>query len=239
VQGPDRLVPGWWVHLDGHRFDLEELEEHVTSEGLRVVRHGDGFYLRAAEFEEFAADESSNVDRRAKEIVRIINAAAKVRVGDFGSVSVGPTALVGEDGSIQHTVHASASISMHPRMRVKGSVPGQPERPGPSEIERIAHRGLEDAEVRQALRIFGRDDVDYRDLYFVFEIVRAAARSRMHEEGWATPKEVERFRHTANSRTALGEGARHGHERTEPPKDPMPFEEAKELIRRLLSSWLS
>jgi hypothetical protein len=89
---PDQLGPGWWVRLNGDPMDLEALEESLSGEDLIVARRGDSFYLRAAEFEDFAADESASVDVRATEIVRILNAAAKVRLGDHRAVSVGSTA---------------------------------------------------------------------------------------------------------------------------------------------------
>lgn len=239
MDGYDQLAPGWWVRLDGDRLDLKGLADQLSGDLLRVVPHGDRVYLHAADFESFSADDSAAVNRRAAEILRIVNGAARVSIGDHHPVSVSATALVNTDGSIQHTVHAAASLALGPRMRTKASVTGQPERSEPSEIERVSLRGLANSDAERALRIFGRDDGDYRDLYFVFEIVRAAAGSRMYEEEWASRSEVARFRRTANSPTVLGEDARHGAERTESPKDPMPLEEAGELIRRLLALWLA
>jgi len=98
-------------------------------------------------------------------------------------------------------------------------------------------RGLTDPEAERALRIFGRDDVDYRDLYYVFEIAQRELGARMFASGTDAEAEVRRFTHTAQSPTALGDTARHGHEREQPPANPMPLAEARDLLR-ILSIWL-
>jgi hypothetical protein len=241
MEGPDRLSPGWWVRLEGDPFDLEALADALFRD-VRIARGGDHFYLRAPDFESFASADAEAVHRRATEIVRVLNGAAQVHHGDHRPISVGAAALVKEDGSIQHYVFAATAGGLRLRGRIAALTvtragTHEPEALPPSPIERMTLRGLTDADVEGVLRIFGRDDVDYRDLYFIFEIVRAAAGNQIYE--WASHAELDRFRRTANSPTALGEDARHGHERTDPPRDPMPFDEARELVRRLIASWLA
>ena len=97
---------------------------------------------------------------------------------------------------------------------------------------------LADQNAERALRIFGRDDADYRDLYHVLEIAEAAVGNRLFSDGTVTKAEIRRFKHTANSVHALGDAARHGHESTNPPSAPTPFDEAQALIQRVLSAWL-
>lgn len=96
---------------------------------------------------------------------------------------------------------------------------------------------MSDPQAERALRIFGRDDVDYRDLYHVFEIAEAAIGNRIYSDGTVTAAEVSRFKHTANSVHALGDQARHGHEATQPPSQPMSFPEAQALVGRVLRVW--
>ncbi|MBD1811084.1 hypothetical protein NDA07_18880 [Microcoleus vaginatus DQ-U2] len=56
-------------------------------------------------------------------------------------------------------------------------------------------------------------------------------------EQWTKDK-ISQFTHTANSQSAIGDDARHGVERNDPPKEPMPKSEAVALIRNLLKQWL-
>jgi hypothetical protein len=97
---------------------------------------------------------------------------------------------------------------------------------------------MQNADVERALRIFGRDDADYRDLYHVFEIAARSLGSNLYATGLVTKKEVKRFKHTANSVHALGDHARHGHQNDQPPSPPTSYDDAHELVARVLRVWL-
>ncbi|MDQ3381519.1 MAG: hypothetical protein M3546_14585 [Actinomycetota bacterium] len=109
----------------------------------------------------------------------------------------------------------------------------------PTIAERAVETALNDPHAERALRIFGRDDVDYRDLYHVFEIAEAAIGSGIYSDGTVTRAEVRRFMHSANSVRALGDQARHGHEATQPPPQPTSFAEAQALVGRVLRVWFA
>lgn len=49
----------------------------------------------------------------------------------------------------------------------------------------------------------------------------------------------ELFTRTANSRRAIGGEARHGHNRFNPPKNPIPHKEAHDLVLSLVRRWLA
>lgn len=116
------------------------------------------------------------------------------------------------------------------------SVPVAPET---TIAEQALRAALNDPQAERALRIFGRDDVDYRDLYHVLEIAEAAIGNRIFSTGAVTTAEVRRFKHTANSVHALGDQARHGHEPTQPPSQPTSFAEAQALVGRVLRVWFA
>jgi hypothetical protein len=95
-----------------------------------------------------------------------------------------------------------------------------------------------DEAVSRALRVFAQGSVRWGDLYHAFEIVQASVGGRMFDYGWISRQEANLFTWTANSPAVLGEQARHGHEQTEPPANPMAEDEAQQLIRDLVSRWL-
>ena len=95
-----------------------------------------------------------------------------------------------------------------------------------------------DESVSRALRVFAQGGVRWSDLYHAFEIVKGAVGGRIYEEGWITHEQANLFSWTANSPDAVGEQARHGHQRNEPPPNPMSEEEAGVLVRGLLRQWL-
>ena len=167
----------------------------------------------------------------------MLNGAARVAYGNSREVSVGTVALVGADGQAEIIVHATtAGLTIRTRLEVAGGG-GQPE--SGTEFDRTAEAGLTNPDAERALRILGRDDCNYRDLYAVFEIAEAALGKSLYASSVVTKAEVSRFTRTANHPLALGDVARHGHSNVEPPQNPMLFDQAHELIRRILRLWLA
>jgi hypothetical protein len=95
-----------------------------------------------------------------------------------------------------------------------------------------------DETVSRALRVFAQGSVRWSDLYHAFEIVQASVGGRMYDEGWITREQANLFSWTANSPDAVGEQARHGHQRSAPPPNPMVEDEAGEVVRNLVRQWL-
>lgn len=229
---------GWWARLAGEALDLQTFATSVRLPLVEVRKFDGRYYLRADDFQ--GASESGEVERRAEEIVRVLNGAARVEHGDSHEVHVDAATKVHTDGRVENFVHLSATVTGRSRVSATLAVAGQPEtvKPPPSEVERLAEKALANAKVERALRIFGRDDADYRDLYHVFEIAEEALGAGMFADGTVTKAEVTRFTRTANSPTALDDAARHGSESEQPPANPMPFNEARVLVRRILRMWL-
>jgi hypothetical protein len=235
-----RLHPGWWARLEGQEFDLKALAGALGDRSpVRIREFDDRYYLRMAEFDQL--DESGDVETRAGEVLRIVNGAARVQYGDSLEVRVNAAARVHPNGQIEHFVHLSATVQARARVSATLAVDGESVRaaPEPTIAERAVEAALNDLQAERALRIFGRDDVDYRDLYHVFEIAEAAIGSRIYSDGTVTTAEVRRFKHTANSVHALGDQARHGHEATQPPSQPTSFAEAHALVGRVLRAWFA
>jgi hypothetical protein len=235
-----RLHPGWWARLAGGTFDLEALVGALGDRSPVQIRQFDHrYYLRMAEFDQLT--ESGDVETRAGEVLRIVNGAARIQYGDNREVRVDAAARVQPSGQIQHFIHLSATIHSRGRVSATLTVNGEstPAAREPTIAERAVGAALSDPQAERALRIFGRDDVDYRDLYHVFEIAEAAIGNRIYSDGTVTTAEVRRFKHTANSVHALGDQARHGREATHPPSQPTSFAEAQALVGRVLRVWFA
>jgi hypothetical protein len=233
-----RLHPGWWARLEGEDLDLKALASGLGDESpVRVVLFDGRHYMWMTEFD--TMDDSHAVETRASAVLRVVNGAARVAHGDSREVRVDAVAKVRPAGQIQHFVHASAALHLRARVLVTLTVSGAPEGVSePTITERAVDVALGDPQAERGLRIFGRDDVDYRDLYHVFEIAEAAIGDAIFVDGTVTRAEVTRFKHTANSVHALGDQARHGHETTQPPPAPTSFADAQALVGRVLRVWL-
>lgn len=95
-----------------------------------------------------------------------------------------------------------------------------------------------DEAVSRALLVFAQGSVRWSDLYHAFEIVQTSVGGRMFDEGWMSREDANLFTWTANSPAAVGEQARHGHQRAQPPPHPMSNDEARRIIINLVKGWL-
>jgi hypothetical protein len=80
--------------------------------------------------------------------------------------------------------------------------------------------------------LFGTQEHSWGSLYCLYEVIEEDVGSidKIANEGWATKTSIKRFKHTANSPSAIGDAARHGKESTTPPARPMELGEARALI---------
>ncbi len=93
-----------------------------------------------------------------------------------------------------------------------------------------------DNKVTEALTLFGSTELNWVILYKILEIVKRDIGTKIHEKGWVTKTDEDRFTQTAQHYRH----AKHS-ERTKkwkPHNKPMMFYEAKTFIRTILSNWL-
>jgi len=97
-----------------------------------------------------------------------------------------------------------------------------------------------DDRVDKALRLLIEPQFSYWViLYNIWGVIQSDVGGRITKDDWASGKQIDRFTRTANSVAVLGDAARKGFERDEPPPDPMSLEEAQALIHRVLRHWLN
>jgi hypothetical protein len=117
-------------------------------------------------------------------------------------------------------------------------------------IPKLVFLAHSDSKVADLLELLNGGDLSsWPGLYRIFEVIQSdlgsnkPGRDAIVSNGWATQDQIERFRFSANSPKTSGLKARHGDETaTHAPKgfhlSPMPVSEARDLIKRILSSWL-
>jgi hypothetical protein len=72
----------------------------------------------------------------------------------------------------------------------------------------------------------------------VFEIIRGDVGSLIEDLKWMSKAQQKRFTQTAQSPQVIGDEARHGHQKQEPPKKPMPLQQASDRITQLTHRWI-
>lgn len=223
-------MPDWLVELQGEEVDLEALTRLLASSDLKVSKEGDTYYLGCSG----SIGSQDEVRERAREILQRASAAERIRCGSSLPIKLGEVFRIEADGTRRPFFSSALRFSWTVRV---------PHAPVTEEDATAFGRWVElaehDAKVDKVLRILITRETNWVNLYNILDVVLSDVGSMIWQAGWATDREVKRFKHTADSEGTVGDDARHGRERTQPPADPMSLTEADSLIRRILRAWLA
>jgi hypothetical protein len=236
-RGRRTMAKKWLVQLKGNNYDLEDLPALYSSPELTVINEGDGHYMHSTELDGCATQEEAK--EWAVRKLGLISGAARVQDEQANPIRVGSFRLLEDGKQTVFLSHGTDALLVRDKARIELVGPGgtvecpHAGTPAPSWVS-LADRD------RTANTIIGmfEGDLNWNTLYRIFEAVQANA-GNVASKGWASKNEITRFKHTANSRQAIGDEARHGHEKIPPPPNPMPLGEAQALIRRIAKHWLS
>ena len=221
-------------------FDLTELSKSLVDDELRVFERDGLFFLESNRFDELI--NSEEVASSAADILKVLTGAVRLSLGGRTPLQVTNTARVRPDG--ERDVFVIVSDIIHVRDNISVEIARSD---GTKEVIHPAHSvpvwiklGLADQNVAKALKLLGSDEHNWVSLYRLYEIIEEDVGSldKIVNNGWVTKKSIKRFKHTANSPGAVGDGARHGKESTMPPSDPMDIGEARALVKVILHNWL-
>jgi hypothetical protein len=224
-------VKAW---LEGHQFDLEDLVDLLPAGELRVVKEGDRYYLTALEID------NPPTEKQFCEVAP--DTLARVNgLGRAHNPSFRPVQLTGtyQEGDHRHHVVTAGTIEVRAKVYAAAVVTSPHDKPTPPPVG-PRHAAVKDANVSEALAIMGQPSIlSWVELYKIYEIVRASG--ALHTAAQAaglTPIELKLFTHTANHPEASGDDGRHARSQQRPPKNPMSIEQARDLVSRLVRTWL-
>ena len=230
----------WKIVLAGDDADLRSLSESFSDSDPKILER-DGKYLFCWSVLDGLSD-ATQVKAAADEQIARLSGSASITLGAIKPIKVAEMTF-NDEGSRNNSVSAGRA-----NWSFRMSVPTVQSRraDGTEEINRPADPAkawLSAAEtsgdVARALRLSAGREHGWVELYRLLEIVEnSVSRNGITDAGWATKRELARFRHTANSPEATGDTARHGRERTQPPRRPMSLNDARGLIRQVVRQWL-
>lgn len=212
----------WLVRLQGQREDLAEASACFCTAELEVRDEEGIYYLAASEFSSMT--DSSEVLKRAKELLKVMNGILKLGARNYHSVTAaGDVLRIGEDGKRHRYIYASGSLGGRKH--------------DPAQARSWFAKAAQDDKVGWALGLFAEPTLV--KLYNILDIIRddVGGEKALMDTGWAAEREIERFKRTVNAREAAGDDARHG-KNFKPPKRPMSRREAEDLFRPILNKWL-
>jgi len=231
----------WEIQLTGDSADLKMLSQSFNQPDLSVSEESGQFVLRSTQVD--LLDTADAVRNKARDLVTAMSGVARLLRGACQPIEVGAVAQFRDDGTKHRFISPSPATfrlrGMPASLIVKRTVgtveTHHPVDPGPNWVK----AALQDEVVARALRIRNAGDLEWVDIYKLYEVIESdISLAKMKTKGWVTNRQVDRFKRTANSQKAIGDKARHGRDPYEPPTDPLSLSEARALIDSLIKVWL-
>jgi hypothetical protein len=229
----------WRVELSGDNSDLAELSKSFNSDNLKICKDGDNYVLSSSEFNEIT--EADIVLDKSKKLVSCINGGANIANKFTRPIQVGGVESIDDKGKRnQYIFPKSIALKINfgrPTILVSGKETSKYLYDDLENWVSLANRYENVAVILNYLEI-GSDEMV--TLYKVYEIIckDVGGEKIIRENGWASRGKIELFTRTANSPDAIGDKARHGIQKNQPPQNPMTLNEAKALIQHLVKCWL-
>jgi hypothetical protein len=232
----------WYLELEGQESDLKAAAAcfHTLA---TTVRNEDGLYVLESSYFAEPIDPSAICSVAMKQLT-LINHLMPLRYPSFRPLrgrfvhrdETGTTRGYGF-GSGASVAPAAQSHGEGVAIRADGSISHPPHTPRDDSLESALVAALASPEKAKALRLLAEGS--WQSLYKALEIVRDAYGDErgLTSAGLCSLSELSLFRRTSQSPAVLGDAARHGLQLTDPPSNPMLYENAQALIRRLLRHW--
>lgn len=230
------------MKLLGDNADLAWLSKQLRGEDITIcLTEADGYMLRSNTFER--CRDASEVRTNAEQIVTALCAYSRLYWRGTRSIEVGSVIRHRENGTRDIFLKAECAALQcrgFPAELTVTRSDGTVERGSSSDrLQEWIEYALRDPDVAKALRLRNTDRLSWVELYRLYEVVEGAVgRSAIVASGWISESKIRLFKHTANSVEAIGDEARHGRRKHQPPKDPMKLSEARRLVDELIKNWL-
>jgi len=232
----------WWeIDVSGEKGVLAFLAESLGDSDQIVLTQGEngGYLLHLPALN--PSPDAGVVRSHARATVARLAGAAQLLLGWPTPLEIGHVRRRHPDGRADYFLEVDSvrvAIRTFPVTLRVTRADGTVEQSSPGEelsnwLEAAAKR----PSVARALRLIAEPDPSWVELYRILEIVHEDAGGRFN--AWISNAEHENFRRTANSVDAVGDAARHGRERWQPPANPMRLDDARRLVLRVVKNWLN
>lgn len=231
----------WKVQISGDVSDLKLLSDSLKELSVRIVESGNAHFIEAEAFNAFV--DPKEVSKAAGELALVLSGVARLAYGARGQFSTGHVVNVNADGTencyvFLEGINVRCSVGVLTVSTSEGgeTITIKPVDPATGWIK----SAISNPTVVKALRLHGAGSRDWVDLYRLYEVIEGdiGGIKKVASLGYATEETLRRFKHTANSPSAIGDDARHGKESTQPPNNPLPLHEARSIIEAILHAWL-
>lgn len=205
---------------------------------LAVIEVGGFYYLQSSEFK--CLNSAEEVREKSKVLIKLINDSMKLIIDDFHNIEEDGVTPIGNSEKRIHHVFLEARIKLRARAKAKIEVKSEANKHPDSQsslLEQLVHTAKNDNSFAEVMHFFSKNT--WIDLYKVYEIIKddIGGKHNLINNKWATESELNRFTQTAQSKDAIGDDARHASKKYKPHSEPLSFNDAKSLIKRIINRW--
>lgn len=228
----------WKVRLDGS--GLSTLVDDFADDP-EIFEEGEDFYIWSSRFA--GLDDHNDVRAEAKNIIRMIRNFGKLESFSVRDLEASDVYELLDDGTEHLYVdHGTAPIMLSPT----GTTVTEISEDGTETVvhspakrtKRWTQLAIQDKKVEELACLMDHER-SWTNIYKIYEFCEdnLPDGETPVKNGWISENKLGTFKHTANSRGAIGDEARHGWE-GQPPSNPMERTEAKRLIVNIINEWL-
>ena len=242
------FISAWQIQIQGWASDLEHLARHFTATSTKVVKddRGDGFLYESDAF--LQCQTSEKVLAVANEELPVLSGVLKLVRDSPEPLRAGAVYRLNANGGRDAFVHIHETVNVRAEVgevtiittdRAGNVISRQAPPPRTIVVSRLS---FGDAAVAKAMRLLAAPDhKSWVGMYRIHEVIESdlGGEHKLKKQGWGSPKDLKRFKHSANSVQVGGDAARHGKEVEEPPKNPMSIDEAAAYLNFVLQSWVA
>lgn len=231
----------WKVQLSGDTSDLEELSKSFCSDNLKIYKDGENYILTSCDFNKIS--EAGIVLKKTEEILGFINAGSNIIQKLAKPIRVDGVCLIDDKGKRTQYLFAKSTFAASAVLRAKATliVNGKVQETFIfKDLPSLVILASKNRVVADVLNYLETGSNEIATLYKVYEIIAndVGGQKTIRDNGWISKNKIELFTRTANSPDAIGDKARHGVQKNQPPKTPMSLNEAKSLILNLVKCWI-
>lgn len=221
----------WIAKISGNTRDLEFLTE-VLSKDPEIYKMDEDYFL---ESERLSSSQNIGEARRtANRQLDIIKSVLLFETDSARDLSIDGVGVL-RDGDF-HAQSANAGIlTVLPPLPDKEQIMSDFK-----PVDEYLKLADDDPTVQDLVDLSLRG-ISWVNLYRIFEFIQDNPNDSesIVSKGWITGSDKDRLTHTANSREAVGDDARHAKENRSSPDNPMSLNEASHIVGVLVRNWLN
>jgi len=225
----------WQVGLKGKESHLRRISNQWTSTENSISKVNEVWYLKSMQFDKLTS--ATDVQNSATSILDKLNDVFFF-LHNLGPIKIDNIVKVDNNGTLHNYLLLNSDISLgNYKITLSPSVSLHTETPKIlNPVSTLYNIAIANKPVSDALHFYRKNN--WVNLFKVYEIIKddIGDIKKKNYDGISN-KEISRFTGTAQSRSALGDDARHAAKRYFM-KNPMELDEAKKLIKNIIDKWL-